>query len=1042
MQAKIEIETRIAWAVVAIIGGLALAALLTTGVSAGASDWYVSPAGTDAPGCGVALLSPCRTVQYAISLAHAGDVINIAAGTYSETVDLDKRVTLRGAGSGAAGTVLQNTAAFTTVSGMTYPCYKPVLILGASGFADDPILIQNLRIRPRQDVLGGGCQLPGILPRPGMTVSHVTLDNVVVTGTLQSGTPEQGLTVDGGASLTYLTIQNCAFDNMAYGIIAYQNSVTPTLFSHVTVSDTTFDHNSIKGIYAEKLSAAVFENVTVTNNGDTALSPAWADPWNAGIDLNLKYDDYQNIEFNHLSVTGNGIGSANGIGLAVKARSDGGYASHPATLTGLVVNDGMFIGNGMGGVGVQGGQSVLLSNDIVAANRPGETTGAGMGLYIVGSEATLLHVTVAENTGSTGVGLYVAETSTVTVTNTILVSHTVGLTVANGSTATLTGVLWHGDDLPVGGAGTVISTANIYGTPAFVGGDYHIAPRSAARDVGVDAGLDVDIDGDARPLGAGCDVGADENADAITLVVSPAAITANGLTTTTVTATVESSGVPVDGVAVVFSSTLGLFPNWRPAVTVTTTQGIAVTQLRSVPASSTVTSTVRAEVSGLEAEAGVLFTANSCQADLTGWTEYTANPVFGEGVDGGPKAYYPSILYSPTAFDGHGDAAYYKMWFGTSGSRTGYTISADGVNWLTVTAPLTGVNGYHANVLYDAARFDGHGDAAYYKMWYWDVSTGINYATSDDGINWTNHAANPVITNTLGWGSAPVYDSYVIYNQDGAPAYYEAWIDNNGKIYYITSADGVNWAGDNRELLADRDEWESSTYSRVSVVKQGGVYHMWYGGSDSGGGNRGIGYAISTDGQHWVKSADNPILHRDDGLAWRDGRTYTPRVIYSATRFDGHGTPERYKMWFTAKDLAQGNYTIGHAVLHPVSLSHTSGSGQNGTPGSPLGQPFVVELRGSCGEPSAGVTVTFASGGAPDGAVGQFLEPASGVTDGAGAVQTTLSLGDLTGVYTVTASAPGVSGLPAVFTATAELGPAPDISITLYLPLICQNAAP
>jgi hypothetical protein len=41
-------------------------------------------------------------------------------------------------------------------------------------------------------------------------------------------------------------------------------------------------------------------------------------------------------------------------------------------------------------------------------------------------------------------------------------------------------------------------------------GDYHIGPGSAAIDAGVDAGVTTDIDGEARPFGAGYDLGADE----------------------------------------------------------------------------------------------------------------------------------------------------------------------------------------------------------------------------------------------------------------------------------------------------------------------------------------------------------------------------------------------------------------------------------------------------------------------------------------------------------------------------------------------------
>ena len=35
------------------------------------------------------------------------------------------------------------------------------------------------------------------------------------------------------------------------------------------------------------------------------------------------------------------------------------------------------------------------------------------------------------------------------------------------------------------------------------------------------------------------------------------------------------------------------------------------------------------------------------------WTDYSGNPVFGQWI-GGPKAYYPSVLYDANGFSGHG----------------------------------------------------------------------------------------------------------------------------------------------------------------------------------------------------------------------------------------------------------------------------------------------------------------------------------------------------------------------------------------------------
>jgi len=161
-----------------------------------------------------------------------------------------------------------------------------------------------------------------------------------------------------------------------------------------------------------------------------------------------------------------------------------------------------------------------LTNNVIADN---QANGAGSGLYIEGSSPHLLHTTIARNGDSgDGSGVYVTawlgNYSSVALTNTILVSHTVGITVTDGNTAILESTLWgsgawaNGAD--TGGAGTIITgTRNYWDDPAFVdpgAGDYHISPGSAAIDVGVDAGVTVDIDGEPRPAGTGYDIGADE----------------------------------------------------------------------------------------------------------------------------------------------------------------------------------------------------------------------------------------------------------------------------------------------------------------------------------------------------------------------------------------------------------------------------------------------------------------------------------------------------------------------------------------------------
>lgn len=191
------------------------------------------------------------------------------------------------------------------------------------------------------------------------------------------------------------------------------------------------------------------------------------------------------------------------------AAGRGGGVSGGGTLTANLITSNE-AGSG-GGLCLERQSDTLLANNWIVDNQ----ASYGSGLLVTDSRLRLAHNTIARNAGPNG--LYVESTpeytSAVVLTDTILVSHTVGLVVEAGNSVYMEATLW-GNETDWAGAGTIYTgTVNVWGDPAFVDpgvGDLHLRPGSVAVDAGVNAGVATDIDGDPRPLGAGYDIGADE----------------------------------------------------------------------------------------------------------------------------------------------------------------------------------------------------------------------------------------------------------------------------------------------------------------------------------------------------------------------------------------------------------------------------------------------------------------------------------------------------------------------------------------------------
>jgi hypothetical protein len=193
------------------------------------------------------------------------------------------------------------------------------------------------------------------------------------------------------------------------------------------------------------------------------------------------------------------------------------------------------------------------------------------------------------------------------------------------------------------------------------------------------------------------------------------------------------------------------------------------------------------------------------------------------------------------------DGDTFKMWywgfnsnFGQTGiSSIGYARSTDGRNWTRVNGPGT------FGSVYDPIMDGGIGalvtpcvikDGNTYRMWY-GRNTGfqfrVAYATSANGINWTNVPGTGTNGAVLDWGPAGNFDEKtvawpaVIKTAQGFMMWYDGVDDaNTSRLGCAVSSDGINWTR-LRGNAAKGACFEAAHFA--SVINQGNSYQMWYG---------------------------------------------------------------------------------------------------------------------------------------------------------------------------------------------------------------------
>jgi parallel beta-helix repeat protein len=254
----------------------------------------------------------------------------------------------------------------------------------------------------------------------------------------------------------------------------------------------TFESNSVLSNTAESGGGMYISGREITMTANTVLSNTAFMGGGLYLEYNNSLLTANNISYNQLTFV-------NGTGGGVFFDN-----SDPLLNRNIITHNYADWGGGLGLYR----SSPELYNNLVADNSAGEY---GSGVFVqYDSSPRFWHTTIARNRGGDGTGITVfGMYNSVSMTNTVLISHTLGISVSLDNSINLAGTLWYSNTADWGGEGTIITgTHNYWGDPLFAADGYHILLGSMAIDHGVNAGVADDIDREMR-LGIP-DLGADE----------------------------------------------------------------------------------------------------------------------------------------------------------------------------------------------------------------------------------------------------------------------------------------------------------------------------------------------------------------------------------------------------------------------------------------------------------------------------------------------------------------------------------------------------
>lgn len=267
------------------------------------------------------------SINAAIADASHGWTVWVDVGAFSENVVIDKRITLRGSGSGV------NPASNTVITSAV--AASPVLQVTVPGTVAEPITIMNLRVKGAWGGTGNNDS--------GIRLLGTGIENIIMDNIASDDNEGHGIAVDtGGGHILNITVKDCTLSNndlngfkipstagSAKGLVIencdiFNNTQSGIIINYqpgeateITVSDTTLTNNGGIGapsggdggiVLYQGSGAAGPNNITANFTNVTITGPTVVDPGQtSGFYINARTNNTTSgtYNFNNVEISGN-----------------------------------------------------------------------------------------------------------------------------------------------------------------------------------------------------------------------------------------------------------------------------------------------------------------------------------------------------------------------------------------------------------------------------------------------------------------------------------------------------------------------------------------------------------------------------------------------------------------------------------------------------------------------------------------------------------------------------------------------------------------